>query len=289
MRNLLLQALKAQPDLRNTYAVELQFTEDVLGGQPRDPETMRGWIEAKLNREAAQAEKKGLKPPTEARKLELVNRHLERMFGADSVDETIEEESDRAWTTFFCDEKGPWLGTYQVKAGVREMMSCLGITVSSRGSKQSFQHLMYIESCDEDFNPYRNEDDRPTERSLHIHLYRDGEILTDIDDHVTKTASVNTAMGKRSIIKNHDRILNATIRFLVHVPANLPQNRSTAMLRDREVCDIFGQLQTDGLGCCRAMGHGTFSLLRLERLTNNPWVKGKKRPDSEEKAASAAK
>jgi len=283
MRDLISKSRESLAVMRNTYFVELEFVEDILGGQPKDEKTMRNFVEAKLNREAVEAEKKGLKPPTQGRKEELVERHLERMFGASSVDETIDEESDRSWTTFFIDEEGPWMGVYQVNAGFREMLSCLGITVAKRGSKQTFQHLMNIKSCDANGKEYEGD------KRLRIHFYRNGELLTDVDDYVTKTASVSTPMGKRSIIKNHDRVLHATARFLVHVPANLPKTRSTAILRDKEIVDIFTHMQSDGLGSNRSQGHGTFVLKRLERLTNNPWIQGGKAPDAKDVIAAAAK
>ena len=272
-RDLLGNLQSSLTGMRNTYLVEGTFVEDILGGQPKTEELMRKFVESKLNREAAEAERKGLQPPSEERRAELVKRHLERMFGADSVDETINEESDRAWTTFFCDELGPWMGVYQVNAGVREMLSCLGITMSKRGSKQTFQHLLNIKSCDE--NGVEHEGDR----GLRIHFYRNGEIVSQVDDYITKTASVSTPQGRRSIIKNHDRVLHATFRLLIHVPANLPKSRSTAVLRDPEIAAIFAHLQADGLGCSRSQGHGTFVVNRLERLTNVPWLQGGSPPD----------
>ena len=44
------------------YLVEIEFNYDVLGTQPKTEELMRKFVEAKLNREAKEAEKAGLQP-----------------------------------------------------------------------------------------------------------------------------------------------------------------------------------------------------------------------------------
>jgi hypothetical protein len=275
--------LNTVADLRETalqsYLTEITFNDDVLGTQPKTEELMRKFIEAKLNREAKDAEKKGLRPPTEERRVEIMNLHLERMFGAATIEETIEEEVKRAHTTFFIDSKGPYIGNYQMKACVRDMCTTLGIFMSKRGSKQTFQHLMGIRACDESGNVL------PGEQGLRLHFWRDGEIVTQVDDWVEKTAHVMTAQGPRSIIKRHDYVTGATLRFLIQVPCNIEKNREKALIQDEQISKIMLGAENNGLGCSRSQGHGTFQVTRLERITNHPWIKGGERPDS----AAAAK
>jgi len=249
----------------NKYFVEIEFNEDVLGGVPRTRELMAKFIESRLNREAKAAEKKGIAPPSEERKQELLTRHLDRLF-SDTVDETIEAESERNHTTFFQDEHGPWIGEYQVKAMIREMMSCLGITMNKRGSKQTFQHLLTVRACDEEGNIVEGD------QGLRLHFLRDGKVVSEVDGYVDKTAHLMTAQGPRSALKRHDKVVKASLRFALIVPAGLPKNRSTAILRDEEISKIFTHAQNDGLGCSRSQGHGSFKITRLERITDNPWV-----------------
>jgi len=249
----------------NKYLVELEFNEDVLGTQPRTEKLMRAWIESKLNREAKVAEKKGLKPPSEERREELINRHLERLFGK-GVEETIDDESKRMHTTFFRDEEGPYLGHYQIKAMIREMLSCLGIFVQKRGSKQTFQHLLSVRSCDEYGNIYKGK------KGLRLHFYRHGKRIQEVDGFVDKCAHVMTAQGPRSILKRHDKMGVSRIRFALTVPSNLSKGRSTAILNDEIIQKIFFHAQNDGIGCSRSQGHGSFRLIRLERVTDNRWV-----------------
>jgi hypothetical protein len=253
----------------NKFLIELEFNQDVLGTQPRTEQLMRQFIEAKLNREAKEADKKGIEPPTEERRQELIQRHMDRMFGASSVDKTIDDEVNRMHTTFFRDELGPYIGMYQLKACVRDMMTTLGITVSKRGSGNTRQHLFWLRACDEDGNIFEGEE------SLKLHFFRDGGFLEDVDGFVDKTAHVMTAQGPRSVLKRHDKMDKARLRFAILLPADIPKCRSTALLRDEEIVKIFAQAQNNGLGCSRSQGHGTFTLTRLEKLTDIPWVSKK--------------
>ena len=270
-------------DLRQTalqkYLVEITFNDDVLGTQTKSEELMRKFVEMKLNREVKQAEKAGLRPPTEERRKEIMDLHLQRMFGAESVEDTITEEVGRAHTSFFVDDAGPYIGNYQVKACIRDMCTTLGIFMKKRGSKQTFQHLMGIRACDESGNVL------PREQGLRLHFWRDGEIVPRVDDWVEKTAHVMTAQGPRSVIKRHDYVTGATLRFLIQVPCSIEKNREKALIQDEQIAKIMLGAENNGLGCSRSQGHGTFQVTRLERITNHPWIKGGERPDS----AAAAK
>ena len=259
---------KALDDTTNVYLVELEFREYCLGAQPKSEKLIRSWIETKMKREAKKAEKMGIEPPTEARKEELIKRHMDRLF-AKGIDETIEEESERAWCTFFHDEYGPWIGHYAIKAGIREMLTTLGITgdPKRRGIGQTRQHLKWVMACDEEGNVYDGE------QALHLHFFRDGEILEEVDGCYDSTGNVMTAQGPRSILKKNDYMVGATLRFAVGVPANMPKNRSTKLLKDEDMALVFAHGQNNGFGAMRAMGHGTFTLKRLVRVTDHPWVR----------------
>jgi hypothetical protein len=279
--NLLSDLTAARETRTQNYLVEIEFIDDVLGTQPKTEELMRKFVEAKLNREAKDAEKKGLQPPTEERRKEIMNLHLQRMFGAATVEDTITEEVERAHTTFFIDEAGPYIGNYQMKACIRDMCTTLGIFMKKRGSKQTFQHLIGVRAADHDGNALRGE------QGLRLHFWRDGEIVTQVDDWIEKTAHVMTAQGPRSVIKRHDYVTGATLRFLIMVPCNLEKNREKALIQDEQVVEIMLHAQNNGLGCSRSQGHGTFQVTRLERVTDHPWVKGGKRPGVD--VAEAAK
>ena len=259
-------------DCINKFVIELEFRDDVLGGIPRTEKLIRQFLESKLKREAKDAEKKGLQPPTAAHKEELIQSYLQRMFGAETIEETIEEETQRMWTTFFQDAKGPYLGTYQVKAMLREMLSCLGIFMEKRGSKNQFQHLLSVHACDDEGNIYGTQNGSDSEEALRLHFYRDGKVLSDVDGFVDKTAHVITAQGPRSVLKRHDKVEKAKIRFAWILPARLPKNKEKAVIVDEEIAKILRFAGDDGLGCSRSQGHGSFTVTRCDKLTDNPWI-----------------
>jgi len=282
--NLTNRVAESRKQNRNLYLCEIEFVEDILGAQPKTEKLLRGWLEAKLNREAREAARKGQTPPSEERLEELIQSHLERLFSK-PMDETIEEEEEYAHTTFFFDEIGPYLGDYAVNACFREMLVCLGITSSpkKRGSKQTFQHLMLARACHPDGTLVEGD------KTSHLHFYRDGQCLKEVDGFMEMTGNVSNAQGKMSIIKRHDFIEGARLRFVIDIQANLESSRSKTVLGDEEVIAVLSAAQTNGLGACRGMSHGRFKLVHLERLTNNPYIKGTKPPGMGEKEEKSKK
>tara|TARA_Y100001970_G_scaffold181946_1_gene221426 strand:+ start:7305 stop:8153 length:849 start_codon:yes stop_codon:yes gene_type:complete len=282
MKDLLNTASQQLKDTTQTYFVEIKFRDGVLGGNPKNPEVFRTHIESQLRREAKSAQKRGITPPSEERIQEIVALRMKEMFG-ESIEDTIDAQTEKARTGFKSNELGPYIEDRQIKACLREMMSTLGITVDKRGSKQTHQHLEAVIACDEEGNPLGGA------ASQHINFYRDGDVVSEVDDYVEMCAHVIGPQGPRSCIKQHDRVVGATARFLIRLPANLPKSRSTAMLRDKEISLMLSHAQNDGLGACRSQGYGKFDLVQLRRLTNVPWVRGDKRPDAGKETVAAAK
>jgi hypothetical protein len=249
MTSLLSSLSSARESSTNQYLLEFTFTDKVLGTQPKSAERMRAFLESRHTPE------------------EIIQKQLAQL----DVEQRIEEESERMWTTFFLDEHGPWIGTYQCKAMFKELLSSLGVTVEKRGSKQTHQHLFSIWACDSKGVIY------PGAEGGRLHLWRNGVLLTDPDGAVDLTAHVQTPQGPRSIIKRHDYIEGASIRFLIVLPAAMPEARSTAVLDDAVLAKLLVFATGDGLGCSRSQGFGTFEVTRFDKLTDVPWVRRTKR------------
>lgn len=230
---------------RNYYFVELRFRDKVLGTQPKSREVMKKWLESK----------------------HVAAEIIEEQMAKLSPEQNIEEETQMAWTGFFTDERGPWIGTYQVKAMFREMLTTLGITVEKRGSKQTYQHLMEILACDVNRGMLKGP------ASSRLYLWREGQVVSEPDGSEERTGHVVTPQGPRSILKKHDYIAQASLRFLVSVPARMAEGRSTSVLGDREVARCLAHGGGDGIGCSRSQGFGTFDVVVLDRITDNPFVK----------------
>ena len=214
MKNLLENVDETLAASSNSFLVELEFNDGVLGGNPKHPDVFRMHIESRLRREAKAAQKRGDTPPSEERIQEIVARSMVEMFG-ENVEETIANEQEKNHTTFKHNGYGPYIETRQIKAMLREMMTTLGITMAKRGSKQTYQHLLAVQACDEEGQPFEGE----LMNQLNFERYDD--IVEEVDDHVVMCAHVIGPQGPRSCIKHHDRICNAKVRFLIRAPADM--------------------------------------------------------------------
>ena len=274
--NLLDLVERAMHEGTNTFFVELKFEDSILGGNPTHPTVFRTHMESRLRREAKAAAKRGDVPPTEVRIQEIVKRTMKEMFG-DDVKTTIDKEEEKSQTTFKSNAFGPYIEPRQIKAMLREMQSTLGMTVTNKGSKQTMQHLLVVQACDEHGIAFNGE------RVNQVNFERGGETIAEIDDFVEMCAHIIGPQGRRSCIKRHGRIYGPSIRFLIRAPANLPKSRATAIVRDSQIVRMLNHGQGDGLGACRSQGYGKFKIVKLERTTNVRWLVGEDPPDSKKK------
>ena len=243
----------------NRYIVEFQFLDRVLGTQPKSKDVMVGWL-------------RGKHVPDD-----IIAQQAAAMGApADALDK-VDEATERAWTGFFTDEKGPWIGCYQVEAMFRELLSSLGFTVERRGSKQTLQHLFDVWACDALGLAGEGVD------AARLHFLRPEGVVSAPDGWIEMTAHVQTPMGPRSIVKRHDYIAGARIRFLLIVPALIAEARASAVIDDEVLARCLAHAGGDGLGCSRSQGFGQFKVVRFDKLTDNAWIRkkagGKKKDD----------
>lgn len=243
--NLLDSIEETRAENTNQFMIEFTFLDKILGTQPRNADVMRAWLESKHL------------------PAEIIEDQVSRMDPGEKIDDATE----RAWTTFFSDDHGPWIGTYQVEALFRELLTSRGITVEKRGSKQTYQHLLEVWACDENGTVYEGGE------GARLHFWRDGAPVPVPDGHVEKTAHVQTAQGERSVIKRHDYVENAKVRFLLVVPANMAHGRASAVIDEKTIALLLAHAGGDGLGCSRSQGFGQFKVTRFDQLTQNRWSK----------------
>lgn len=251
---------KAHETHVNRYFVEIEFNDHILGAQPKSGDILEKFLAGKLEKELAGrddiVEAYG---SVEEAKEGIIESHKERMG------DQLKEKTDQAWTGFFTDGSGPWFGTYAVKACLREMFTSLGITVKKRGSKQTYQHLMQVNACDQSGEVFSGEYKR------RLHFYRkDGSPVTEPDTYIEMTAHVQTAQGPRSIIKRHDAINQARLCFVIEVAAKMPHQRGKAAFSDEDFALVLERAQGNGLGCSRSQGYGTFKVVAFRKLTDHP-------------------
>jgi hypothetical protein len=112
--------LQDASELYEHIGVTLQFRGRVYGGLPKTRELIDNYVKGKFGEEGEGLEKK-LK---------------------EEVD--IMEETEKSWCGFKSNAKGIYLSDYMFKAMLREAATRLDITKQRRGSRQVFQHDIYI-------------------------------------------------------------------------------------------------------------------------------------------------
>jgi hypothetical protein len=260
----------------NDYFVEFRFTKWCMGGRPKTELLYRNHALMKLRRDAKALLKKNPKadPPTEEYMQEMAATIAKKEFGENEARKTVEETVEAVIQDGHCgfdvNIDGPYIADRNIYALMREMFSAPGIQSSNRGMKQKRQHLMSILACDELGDPYEGS------RSQEINFFRPGEdgYLEGVDDYFDEPGHPIGKDGPRPILKRHDYIENGHIRFILRVPANLPQSESKKMIRDAQVEEAFMFSENNGLGAGRSIQYGKFEVVCLTRLTDNPWTEG---------------
>lgn len=202
---------KVEAALYRRYKVSLEFRDRIYGGLPKSPKLITNYIEGKFGKE---------------------NGDLAEKLKAE-VD--IVEEEEKISTGFKRDSHGLYISDYQIKALLKEAASVSKVYMQKRGSKQVFQHGIFIKP--------------PT-----VHL---GTMTA----HGTQefTGHVMTPRGKRSIIKQADYVERTRVSFDVWLLRDHVVNSE-----DLRKCFIFGQEL--GLGACRSFESGKYNLVVFKEL-----------------------
>lgn len=204
------------------FLIKIRFREHVHGGVPRTEEMIQKWLEARV--------KKGI----------LAGPEKDRIAAETAAEVEIEEKTEAAWSGFKRDSWGIYLEARQVKSGLREAASALGIIKQKRGFRQEIQHLLFVEPP-------------------HIALSRGGVQLAEPDGYEEGVVHAWTQQGKISAIKRNDFAGQVECEFTVRLVA-VPGQKLTR--EDLERMLIL--MQDGGLGANRSQGQGTFDVLAFD-------------------------
>lgn len=100
--------------LYDIYNVTIQIRDRICGGQPKNKDLIRSWVEATTKFKDEKSEV-------------LTQEHL---------DLVVSDVADKNWIGFPSDDQGLFLQSRQVKACIKQSASLLGITKKKIGSKQ---------------------------------------------------------------------------------------------------------------------------------------------------------
>jgi hypothetical protein len=116
-------------ELYNVYNVTIKLRDQLRGGQPKNPDLLKGWIAATTEHDDATTTKQ----EQEAREA------------------LLEPTEEKSWNGFPADEKkGLFIWSRQIKAMFKECASMRRIFIQKVGSKQILQHGFEIKGPDAD-------------------------------------------------------------------------------------------------------------------------------------------
>lgn len=226
------------------YSVELEFTDKIMGGIPKDPKIVQGWLRSKA----------GI---TEARELfQVTARTMEENgtslgvsptalaeMDTDEMYHVIEQASEdfaalKSTNGFKVDDDGLYIEDRQIKAMLKESTNVLfagerwGKT--KKGPKSFVAERVFV-------------------RPGRIHLDRD-----EPDGVELVVGHVSDKMGKRSTLTYHEYVERPTIRFELEVLRD--------ELTPKQWGELFLHAQSNGLGALRSQSHGRFEVTKWERV-----------------------
>jgi hypothetical protein len=227
-----------QTDLFNRYRARLQFRNKIMGGVPKDPKMIEGWLRTKA----------GLSDSEEELRFAVIQT-LQELGGEVSPEMTMDElievsqalAEQRNTNGFKRDETGLYIESRQIKAGLKETINALyagekwGKT--RKGPKNFAVEHVFI-------HPHR------------IYLGRaepDGIDL--LIGHVTGP------QGRRSTITYVEHCVEPEIEFDV-----LVDTRAEEQIEEAQWREIWVHGQENGYGAARSQGWGTYDIVAWDLI-----------------------
>lgn len=239
---------EGQVDIFTTYEVELTFTDKLMGGVPKDPKVIHGWLRSKA----------GIDDRTELMKVAartMEENGVDFELSSSQIAEMVETDPDRLWglmeqatdsmaqskqtNGFKIDSQhGLYIEDRQIKAALKESTNILyagdrwGKT--KKGPRSFVAERLFVE-------PSRIFLDRTEPDGVEL-----------VVGHVTDKA------GKRSTLAYHEYVEHAVVTFKLK------------MLRDElqweQYAEIFSHMEKNGLGALRSQSYGRFDTTGFEKI-----------------------
>ena len=211
------------------YEVELQVTNELMAGIPKNPDLIGAWLESRQ--------------PTE-RQFEQRKKNGEQMASIATLTETVAEEvdstggeEDKSWRGFKKDDAGLYIEGSNVKAHIKDCANVLQKIVEIRGLRSKVANRVYVE------------DER-----VHLGVQEP----TDFHEH---PVHVMTRQGPRSALKRNDYVDKPRLCFVLKLLDEPNPEVDEDLLRS-----IFEYGGTHGIGAERGIGYGRYTLEKLEEV-----------------------
>lgn len=231
-------------DVFATYEVALEFEHRVMGGVPKDPKIVQGWLRSKAGiteaRELFQVTMRTMAEngtPLDVDPVVVAEMDADEMYNI--IDQASEEHAAvKATNGFKTGEQGLYIEDRQVKAMLKESVNILfagerwGKT--KKGPKSFVAERVFV---------------RPRQIWLGAEEPDGVELVVG---HVTDK------QGKRSTLTYHEYVEDPTVEFRMEV------------LRDEltplQWAQVWLHAQRNGLGALRSQSYGRFEVTKWERV-----------------------
>jgi hypothetical protein len=220
-----------QRDHWRTLRVTIQVRDRLMAGKP-----------ARLDAANAMIKARGLEDVIEAR-LEAITDPSERAKLADQVqDEGLCEFHRREGKT------GIWMPTNNVKAGLKENWSVLGLRVEHRGSRGALAEGVFV------YSPPSAPDEAQAERDWVFLGSRPHDIYLSVSHTTGPTGPVSS-------IKRNEFVVRPRLTFDIAIAQAIAQK-----LPDDGLARTLYHFGEHGLGACRSQGFGRFDVIGIEEI-----------------------
>jgi len=257
--------------LYRKFNVTLQFRNKLYGGLPKSKELVENYIKAKFGPEVVQDEET----------VPYITRDLE-----------LTEETEKVTTGFKKDEIGIYLGSYIIKAALKEYASVLKLTTKkvSAGVKQTTQHGMFVKGLlpvvdsvipEPTGLPVPDIGNRgpvpdivnrgPVPDIGNRGLELTGEniyaqpLRKEPDGMDDFAGRVNTPQGARSILKSSEFLFQPTFQFQLWILEVRMGNTEKSFTQD-DVRMMFELGQEAGIGSNRTFESGKYDVEGMEEV-----------------------
>jgi hypothetical protein len=220
-------------DLWRSYRARLAFRDKLIGGVPKDPKLIEGWLRGRAGIDELQDLRLAV-----LRTLEEVGDGTTDVSNGDGVAQAAVLASQKRTTGFKVAADGLYVEARQVKAMLKESTNIVfagerwGPT--KKASRAFFAERVFIE---------------PDKLMLGVQEPTGVELVV---------GHIGGPMGPRSTLTNYEYVDRATVEFRVLV------------LRDcisaEQWRDIWSHAQENGFGTLRSQGHGRFDVVEWECL-----------------------
>lgn len=221
---------KADKEHWRKLRITIQVNDKLLAGKPANLDAANAMLKARGLEEFMATAEDITDPVEKAKQAEKI-----------ATDEGLCEFSRREG------RPGIWMPSNNVKAGLKENWSVLGLRVKVRGSRGAMAEALFVAGIDD-----------PTPEG------RDWIYLGAQPDGVhTAVAHTTGASGPVSSIKRHEFVNRPKLTFEVWIAA---ADNIQEKISDDELADVLIHFGEHGVGACRSQGFGKFQVVSVEEV-----------------------